>query len=607
MKIHAFSLAVITALSTATSASPVAENNDNHLLITATRSEQAFDSTLVSADVITRDEIDLLQPRSVAELLTRVAGIDITTQGGAGQATSMFVRGDSGNHVLVLVNGVRVGSSTLGVKALETIEPAQIERVEIIRGPRAAIWGSDAISGVVQIFTRDPQTNSAQLNLSVGSEGYQSQTLSGAAKLGEHKVAVTLSNSGAEGFNVRDDLGQLDDDGYRRVSGNLNAEFVLSDDWTFNALLMQEQGNSEYDSSFGDVESDFDNQVVSFSFDYLADGLSQSIGIAKSSDQLSSELSGVFETKRTQLNYVVSRAVNDNWQLTAGADWYRDQVDGATAYSQSERDTKAGFIHAGYQKAALSAEIALRHDSVEGIESESTYSLGIGYQLTADLQLVANAGTGFKAPTFNDLYFPASMFSAGNPDLRSETSRNVEVALRGKTTLTQWQVLYFDNQVDDLIVWQPDANFVWSPQNVAEAELNGWEAKLGFHYASLSHELTLTLVDATDAQTGERLMNRAEEIANYTLGASAGAWQYDVHISYHGKRNNTDFDPITFMPSVVTLDAYTLLSASISYQLNDAVKIYLNASNLTDKEYQEVVHYNTAGREFYLGVDWQLF
>jgi vitamin B12 transporter len=102
-------------------------------------------------------------------------------------------------------------------------------------------------------------------------------------------------------------------------------------------------------------------------------------------------------------------------------------------------------------------------------------------------------------------------------------------------------------------------------------------------------------------------MNRAEEIANYTLGASAGAWQYDVHISYHGKRNNTDFDPITFMPSVVTLDAYTLLSASISYQLNDAVKIYLNASNLTDKEYQEVVHYNTAGREFYLGVDWQLF
>ncbi|NMP17915.1 TonB-dependent receptor [Thalassotalea sp. Y01] len=624
----------LTAGVTAFSSAAQQQQVDEQMLVTANRTTQQQFTALSSAQIITSEQISRLQVENVAALLDTVAGINIASQGGGGQVQSIFTRGANANHTLILVDGVRVNSATLGYTNISTISPAQIERIEVVKGPRAALWGSDAIGGVIQIFSKQYAAGEGAINISAGSHSYQHADAAIGLGNETHQLTVSVAGEDSDGFNAYSsdpypyDVNEPDDDGYDRLSASINGKSQLNQSFSVSLVGRIEEGGSEYDASYPESpcwddptsicpafyanEQEHDNYSVKVGGEYVGDLLTTQLSYGKSQDQATTFGNGIkksngdeIKTERDQFSLISLWQVNPNASLTLGGDYYEEQVStntdkdpwtpGFQGWAIDKRDVAAVFVQTQIKQEQWLAEAAYRYDDIEHTGSENTYNVSLGYQINANTLVSATRSTGFKAPSFNDLYWPGS----GNPDLKPEQVDSSEILLRHRFLFPylqgQFEAVVFESDIEDLIAWAPNEFGLWQPENINNANIKGAEVSAILATNLFTHTVSFAYIETEDESTGIELLRRPEKTASYQIDFDWQQLMLTALVNYHDDSQD----------SAGELDSFVVVDIAASYQLTDALSVNAKFNNVFDEDYQTVMNYQADGSNYKVGLSYQ--
>jgi len=574
------------------------------MVVTASRLAQPLSELLADVTVIGPDEIARAGQSSVADLLARQPGVEISTNGGPAASTAVFLRGANGNHTVVLLDGVRIASSTTGTASLEAIPVDQIDRIEILRGPASSLYGADAIGGVIQIFTKRGEQGGIRFNASAGYGSYDTSKVSAGAAGGggPWTYALQLGASRSQGFNAiwnpQNFSYNPDRDGYRNANVVANASWRLSADHELSVQAFRNRLNAQFDAGL-----DFDDRTITTVESYAL-GLrdqwtsfwTSRLQAALASDD--SDTRAVFGNSRFR-----TRQRQYAWQndltlplgvLELIAERREEHVTSDTEFAVTERTTNA--VGAIYQLRegphALQAD--LRYDRSSQFGGQTTGAVAYGYRFSPLWRATLSAGTAFKVPTFNDLYFPG--FS--NPSLQPEESRNVEAGLYYARPEQQARVVVYRNRVRDLIVFECDENFNCLPQNVARATLEGITVGYEQTWDETMLKGTVDFQRPTDDATGALLPRRARRHASAFLGRTFGPWRIGVEEVGSSAR----FDDAA---NTRRMGGYALTNLTFEYALAKAWSLFARVNNLFDKHYELVADYNTPRANVFAGVRFQ--
>ncbi|MBM4215220.1 MAG: TonB-dependent receptor [Gammaproteobacteria bacterium] len=454
-------------------------------VITATRTLQKLEDTLSSVTIIDREDIERSQARTLDELLAGVEGVAVARQGGIGQPTSVYVRGGESDHVLWIIDGVRIGSVTTGIPALQDLPLDSVERVEIVRGARSSLYGADAMGGVVHIFTRRGAEANRSLRVTAGSNGARQLALG--QGFGDESAWVDLQASHLETDGINACLGlpfppgggcftsEPDRDPYRNTSVNLGAGYRFDGGTTLEAYAQRAKARVSFDSSFLN-QSDLVNQVAGVKLvSEPTPGWRSTLTVGRSWDEstsfsASASFTSVFNSSRDTVTWQNEWRVGEG-NFLIGADFLKDRVDSDISYARSSRDNLAAFAQYAFGFGSQDLALAARLDDNEQFGSNATGSVAWGVRLSDGLQAYASVGSAFKAPSFNELYYPG--FS--NPNLSPERALTTEIGLKQRLPWGRWSVSAYRSDVDDLIAFDV-ATFL--PQNVSKASLGGVEGAI---------------------------------------------------------------------------------------------------------------------------------
>ena len=579
-------------------------------IITATRTAQTADETLASVTVITRNDIERQQARSVQDLLRGVPGINITNNGGPGKATSVFLRGTESDHVLVLIDGVKVGSATLGTTAFQHIPIEQIERIEIVRGPRSSLYGSEAIGGVIQIFTRKGG-GPLRPFFSIGGGSYRTYNASAGVSGGGERAWFSLSASGidTEGFNACDGkpspggagcfTTEPDKDGYHNLSGSLRAGYRFENGLEVDAHALRATGDTEFDGGFVN-ESESVQQVLGGTIRFSpSDSWQLTLVAGRSRDESDNFKDGTFQsrfdTERDTISVQNDLFIADSHLLTLGVDYQDDRVDSTTAFAVSSRDNKGLFAQYQHAFAAHKLQLSLRRDDNEQFGNRTTGGAAWAYALAKDLRLTASYGTAFKEPTFNELYFPGF----GNPNLHPEESRSFELSLGGKASWGHWSLNAYETHIDDLIAF--DAS-IFAPANIDQVRIRGLETILTTQIKGWNLNTNLTLLDpenrSSGANNGNVLPRRAEQSFQFDADRRFGQYGFGATLHAEDKR----YDDLA---NTRKLGGYSTVDLRAEYTLTRDWQLQARVVNLLDKHYETAAFFNQPGRSLFVTLRYQ--
>ncbi|MFL6713923.1 MAG: TonB-dependent vitamin B12 receptor [Sulfurifustis sp.] len=599
-----------------------AEERPETIIVTATRTAQTADETLAAVTVLTRADIERRQARSLDDLLRDEAGISFSNSGGPGKATSLFVRGTNADHVLVLIDGIKVGSATLGEAPIQDIPVEQIERIEIVRGPRSSLYGSEAIGGVIQIFTRRGGGALTPAG-SIGGGSHRSYNAStGVSGGGDHAwFNVYASGVGTQGINsCRGSLttgagcgtDEPDNDGYWNNSGSARAGYRFANGTEIDLFWLRAQGRNEFDApdafdpvtfqafELGPNETRFLQETMgsTLKFSPLQNWRATLIAGRNRDDSKNFNAGGVFDsrfdTQRDTISFQNDFALSTRQLLTLGLDYQEDRVSSTANFAVTSRQNRAVF---GLYQAKLdrhSFEASLREDDNEQFGTHDTGAIAWGYRMTEKLRAFASYGTAFKAPTFNDLYFPGF----GNPNLLPETSRSIEAGLGGSSASARWSVNAFQTDIDDLISF--DASSL-APINVDVARIRGLETTLATRAAGWDVNAAATLLDPRNrgsAFDDKLLPRRARELLRLDLSRAVGPFRYGTVVRAEGPRFN-DQANTQRLGGFATVD----LIGEHAFAKNWLGQV--RVGNLFDKQYETAQFFNQPGREFFFTVRYQ--
>ncbi len=588
-------------------------------LISANRDVQQRDASSTASTVFTRADIEHLQPASVSDLLRRVPGVQVTDNG-AGSLASLYIRGTKSAQSLLLVDGMRIASASSGDSNLQFLNVDQIERVEVLRGPRSAVYGADAIGGVVQIFTRRSAGEGLQPFVRMGYGSNASWRRSAGISGGDAQTRFSLAGSldetdGIDRTGPSYDADQ-DHDGYRNKAFSLSLSHSFSDSLEAGVNVLDQRGRTEFDNPFGRFDmttfesvgqepySDFTLSSVSSYLDAQVNDLWSSrleVGHSENREESLDKLSderGVFNTYRDSVNWLNTLALSDSHSLLLGGEWYEDQLNSNTAFAEQQRWNQAAFVQHRYESEHFSTELGVRHDKNEQFGSENTWSGALTLPLNAANDLVLSYSEGFRAPTFNDLYYP----DYSNPDLKPEHSKSYELQWRSQLAeRTRLEASLYRTDIEDAIA--SDQDFI--PQNIAEARIHGFEANLQQELFGWQGQLGIAFVDPRDRDSGHTLNRRARRTLSLDLDRAFGAfavgatWQL-ASSSYDDPDNQHE------------LGGYGLLGLRGSWQATGELKLEAKIDNLLDKDYQRALYehegerygYRQEGRTALLGFVW---
>jgi vitamin B12 transporter len=579
------------------------------IIVTATRVAQTADETLSSVTVITRKDIERSQAGSLSELLQGIAGVNIVNQGGNGKLTSVYMRGTNPGHVAVLIDGIRMGSVTAGTVSWEFLPLAQVDRIEVVRGPNSALYGSEAIGGVIQIFTRRGD-GPARWNVTAGGGRYASREAS-ADISGSHNnnwYSARLAHKQANGFDARQPTIEFgspvddpDNDGHDNTSASLRLGHRFENGTEFEFHGTHAEGNSEYDSTapFAN-EDDFVQQALGISLRATpTDNWDLTVAGGRSLDERDSFRQGApasgttFNTERLTFSIQNDFTLASDDTLSVGADYHDDRVDSTTVYNETSRATTAGFVQ--YQgesgEHAWLARIRRLHDEQFG--NRNTGNLAWGYHVGESIRINASYGTAYKAPTFNDLYFPNFMgFPSSNPNLRPEKSETFEIGLAGKAGKLDWDARAYRTNIKDLIVFDL-ATFL--PGNVNDAVINGLELAATGTVSGWTTRAAVTLLDAEDDASGNDLPRRARR--NLRLDMDRELGKAGLGATFIAQSSRYDDNANT-----IRVGGFGVFNLRGSYSLGRGLTLEGRLDNVFDKQYQTVDTYNTAGRSLFIGL-----
>lgn len=540
------------------------------LVVTPTLTERELRETDVSITIVDALSIERQQPRDLGHLLRGQPGIDLSTNGPYGKVTSFFLRGTSNSQSLLLVDGVRMGSATSGGATWQFVPPQLIERIEVVRGPRGAIYGADAVGGVVQVFTRRAG-ESGGLWATAGAGSFSTYDVGGGFDLAGERgsIGVSVSRLDTDGIALRPGG---DRKGYDNTSWLLRGQTGFGNDAEVGVVALRSQGNTEFIGG----ETDFVHQSAALRLSLpLDDAWTLRVDLSEGRDEADNVLTfgpSRFDTRLRSLR-VLNVFEFGRHELIAGADYREDAVQSSTAYDESSRDNLGVFAQGLLRLGALDLQPALRWDDNEAYGSEWTGGLTLGLPVSEGIRLRASVGTAFRAPTFNDLYFPGF----GNPELRPESSRSVELGLSGQHAAWFWDLAAYQTDVDDLIAFTVVGGR-FAAFNVEEARIRGFEASAGLELADWSLALAYSHLDPVNRSTGLRLPRRVRDSLRLEADREFGRWSLGATAVLQGDRYNNP-------AATERLGGFGLLSLRAGVAFTERLSLRLSVDNVLDKDY----------------------
>ena len=585
MKLFRFVATTALLLSVAAQAHASEISPSDTIIVTATRTEIPLEQATVPVRVITRDDIELSLATDLAELLRFEAGIDIGRNGGPGQATSFFMRGTESNHTLVLIDGVRMNPGTIGGAAIQHISPEVIERVEIVKGARSALFGTDAIGGVINIITRRADSTHIEAGAGAGSFESRSAFLSGGVRDEKNQFGITLDWQDTDGYPPR--LESDIDRGYDNLSLNVHAARDIGGG-EISLRHWRAEGTVEYlDFFLAPVDQEFRNSVTAFQFDkqLSARGTNKLI-VSHMLDRIEQNQSEDFvESDRLSLDWQHTLAFSEH-TVTAGLFAMQESAKTLSFGSGFDEDTdvKAIFLQDQWISDRQRAFIAARLTDHDSFGNQTTYNVEYGYELTPSWTMRAGLGRAFRAPDATDRYG-----FGGNPDLEPEIADEYQFGLRyapgNRHTV---DIEFYANDIEDLIEFD-FATFTLV--NIDAAEIRG--AQLGYEYLGDSFSLRADLVRqrAENTSSDSRLLRRAEE--SITLSYTQDVGQHRLGLSALASGDREDFGG-------VTLPGYVVASITGQVQLSETLQLNARVENLFDADYQTAANFRMQGRSAFV-------
>lgn len=578
------------------------------VVVTATRQATRVNEVIADITVIEREAIEQAGPTSLPELLSRQPGLHVVNNGGLGKNTTVFMRGTSSTHTLLLVDGMPLGSVTAGSPSLHNLPLSQIERIEILRGPASSLYGSDAIGGVIQIFTRRGE-GPAQVNayLGIGSKNTRETQAGVSGGEGSWSYSFTASRLTTAGFDVAADplrfrtsqgsVPNRDADGYRNTSYSGRVVHKLAEGHEIGATLLDASSRSAFDSGGVLVEA-YNNDRTRVHGLHLRNRISDiwtstlRWGMSEDKSESYAPARSLFATTQRQLTW------QNDLRLPVGnlllvLENVEQSVDSTTSYTVRNRSVRS-FV-AGYQGsvAAHSWQAALRRDNNSQFGARSTGSVAYGYRLAPELQARIASSTAFKAPSFNQLYFPATApFPAfGNPDLKPEEARNLEAGLNWERGGQNASLTSFDNRISNLIATSAAGTAV----NIGKARITGTSLAYGLTQGLWRADAALDLMRPVDETNGNRLQRRPAEMAKLALTYAPGTWKAGGEVTAIGRRYDTT-------TQTRAMGGYAVANLFAAWEMDKGWTLEGRANNLFKRVYENAWAFAVPDRQIFVGL-----
>ena len=590
---------------------PPSADQLQQVIVTAARVPEPEDQSLFSVTVLTRADIEARQALSVQDLLADLAGVNVDSSGGLGQQSSVFIRGADSDHTLLLIDGVRVGSASLGIAPFEIIPLEQIDRIEVVRGPRSTLYGSDAVGGVIQIFTRQANDPGMTLGGSAMTGSYDTHQFTGylAARGSEAWGSVSgdaLTTAGIPACLPSAIAGCFDPaapqvpDGHQNRSGSLSGGVRLSDTLTASADVLYTRGWTAFDGAGFDDRLDFAEKVYTAHLDQALGG-SWHVRLMAGRDEdderdfLDPTPVGTFDTVRDSASLQADGQLGRVFRLISGLDYEDVHLDSDTPFEVTARTTRAVFSELHADLGDWSALAGARYEDNEQFGDHWTGNLGITRKLGDGVRFLVTWGSAFRAPTFDELYFPGY----GNPTLRPETSASWEAGFDGEGATLRWSLHAYQTTIDDEISLDPET---FLPLNIDRARIRGVELQGDWHSADWVLAGQLTGLEPQNVSPGpgydDLLPRRAQQNASLTVrrllhagNAADAAGSLAVVARWEGRR----YDDLA---NTLPLGGYLTVDLLTQWRLGSDWTLEARAANLFDRSYQTAAYYAEPGRSY---------
>ena len=585
------------------------------VFVTATRTPISRKDVIADTTTINEEEIERAGSSSLTDLLQRQPGIEIYNSGGQGKVSSLHIRGSESDHVVVLIDGLRVNQVTSGLTAFENIPLSQIEKIEIVRGASSSLYGAGAIGGVIQIFTKKG-VSGFKPYAAIGYGRYDTKTAQAGIRAGNDSTnyAINISSLSTDGFSAYKTNNPIfsDKDGYNNLSlsGSLNHKF--NQDNSIGLNFIKSNGNNKYDNrfetNFVNNKNKMDTQVISINFsnkvtnDWQSD-LKIGQSIYKYNDHNGAEWTPN-NSKQNQLSWL------NNISLPIGSlqllyDFNRETINKSLEYEKSERNNSGYMVGYLLNRDNHNLQLNYRADDNSAYGKFNTGNIGYGYHLNKQWNISSLYGTAFRAPNFMDLYYPGYTYqgiyySQSNPNLKPEESKNIEASLRYQKDEDKFSATIFKNKIDNFI--QLDSGYI--PQNTEKARFEGVTFNGSTFIDHLQFFGNVTFQSAKNEVTNERLLRRAENYGNAGLNYYLSQWNLGAEISAQGTKKE----------SAAEIPGYALVNLVADYKIHNSMKLNFRLNNVLNKDYALAYEgnpkttgfaYQTPGTSFFVNLRYE--
>jgi vitamin B12 transporter len=577
----------------------VAQSALRETVVTATRSAVRADELVSDVVVLDRADIERSAGRTLPELLARSAGVQFSANGGLGKVSSIFIRGTEARHTVLLIDGVRYGSATAGTPIWDNIPLDMIERIEVLKGPGSSLYGSDAVGGVVQIFTRAGKAGfHPQANLTVGSRGFAQLGASLAAGKDAWTYSLGAQKTRETGFsatNASVPFGSFnpDNDGFNQGALNASAALQINADWKADAGLLHSDGISQFDDGPGrDSRATLRTQTLRAGVQgRVLPGWKSRLRFSQGTDTNNAIVAGTYPSS------FITRQDQWTWQndvdtplgvALLGAEQLQQKVDATTAYTVTRRTVASAFAGLNGSAGVHSWQVNLRQDNNSQFGNAGTGFAGYGWRITPAWRAWASYGTSFVAPSFNQLYFPGF----GNALLQPERGRNTDLGLSWSQNGQSVKLVRYDNRIRGFIT------STTLPVNLPQARIRGVTLGYDGSVGPLGVHAAVDALDPRNDLTGKLLPRRSKSQATLAADYASGAWQFGGNLLRAGMR----FDDTA---NLTPLGGYTTLDLFAAYKVTSDWKLQAKVNNLGNQQYQTVLGYNQPGRSVYVTLRYQ--
>lgn len=598
---------------------PVQAAEMDPVVISAARVAQPLSTVLPSVSVITREDIDRSQATTLADLLQGEAGFEFGRNGGPGTVTSFFLRGQDSVNMVLMVDGVRSQTDSIGSLQVTDIPLGMVERVEILRGNASALYGEAAIGGVIQITTRHSQgTPKSYASMTAGSYGTVEAQTGYGGKNGEYSFDINAGAANSQGFSAMNTVQKVranpDKDGYSRQFLSARLERRLDADLSVGVRVNSRRSRVDYDDTTGvtdthrfkqsndtlgvfarkalsaDWISSLDIAATELSYDDLKNGVPYTAG---DGSWKNGHMTGQQQVVRWSNEYQMANGRQVVFGLEHNDEKFK--AEGDNAYNM-KRNTKAGFAGLTQKLDQWTLQLNIRHDEVtvdnadawsssNNVSRATTGLLGAGYSLTPNWRLTATTSTGFRAPTAYDI--------SQNAQLKMETHRGYEAGVTYAEGATQGRVVMFTTSSHDAIGY--DSNF--NVMNIGDTRNQGLEASLRTYWQGYVIKANAVAQDPWSVTYSERLARRAREYASLDVSRPVAAYDVGVKVMAVGSRKDSHY-------TSNMLGGYALWSFYASHKLDENWTARVKLENAFDKQYQLAYGYNTPGRGIYASLQY---